>query len=114
MRQYVREVKAKGAIPIICSLVLRNQWDKNNKIKLSDDSYALWAEQIATEEGALFIDLNKKVAIEYEKMSAAELPQKFFSKDHTHTNLAGVELNARVATDAIKQLDKCGLKGYLK
>ena len=114
MRQYVREAQAKGAIPIICSLVPRNQWDKNNKIKLSDESYALWAEQIATEEGALFIDLNKKVALEYEKMSEAELRQKFFPKDHTHTNLAGAELNARVVADGVKQLDKCGLKQYLK
>ena len=70
----------------------------------------MWAEQIATEEGALFIDLNKKVALEYEKMSETELRQKFFPKDHTHTNLAGAELNARIVADGIKQLDKCGLK----
>lgn len=114
MRQYVREAKAKGAIPIICSLVPRNQWDKNGKIKLSDDSYALWAEQIATEEGALFIDLNKKVAAEYQKSSEAELRQKFFPKDHTHTNFAGAELNARIVAEGIKQLTTCGLKKYLK
>jgi rhamnogalacturonan acetylesterase len=112
MRQYVKEAKAKGAIPIICSLVPRNDWNTDNKIKLSTDSYALWAQQIATEEGALFIDLNKNVADEYEKLGKEEV-LKFFPKDHTHTNLAGAKLNAKVVAEGLKQLDKCALKSYL-
>jgi rhamnogalacturonan acetylesterase len=112
MRQYVKEAKAKGAIPVICSLVPRNDWTKDNKIKLSTDSYALWAQQIATEEGALFIDLNKNVALAYEKLGKEEV-LKFFPKDHTHTNLAGAKLNAQIVVEGVKQLEKCGLKNYL-
>ena len=112
MRQYVREAKAKGATPIICSLVPRNDWNKDNKIKLSIDSYAFWAQQIATEEGALFIDLNKNVAMEYENLGKDNIA-KFFPKDHTHTNLAGAKLNAKVVAEGVKGLEKCGLKNYL-
>ncbi|MDZ7876170.1 MAG: rhamnogalacturonan acetylesterase [Saprospiraceae bacterium] len=112
MRQYVKEAKAKGATPIICSLVPRSEWTKDNKIKLSLDSYALWAQQIATEEGAFFIDLNKNVALAYEKLGKEEV-LKFFPKDHTHTNLAGAKLNAQIVTAGMKELEKCELKKYL-
>jgi rhamnogalacturonan acetylesterase len=112
MRQYVREAKAKGAMPIICSLVPRNDWNKDNKIRLSNDSYALWAQQIAIEEGALFIDLNKNVADTYEKLGK-EAVAKFFPKDHTHTNLAGAKLNAKLVAEGVTGLEKCGLKNYL-
>ena len=47
MRKYIKEAKEKGAIPIVCSLVPRNDWDKNEKVKLSTDSYAGWSEEVA-------------------------------------------------------------------
>jgi rhamnogalacturonan acetylesterase len=106
MRQYVREAKAKGAIPIVCSLVPRNDWSKN-KVKRANESYALWAKQIAEQEGTLFIDLNEKVAIEYEKMDEATVKNQFFPKDHTHTNVEGAKLNAQIVVNEIK-----GLKNY--
>ena len=43
MRKYVRETKAKGGIPIVCSLIPRDNW-KNGKLTRSTDNYALWAE----------------------------------------------------------------------
>src|SRR6187551_3337654 len=61
MRRYVKETKARGAIPIMCSLIPRDNW-KDGKVVRSADSYALWAKQIAEQEGAFFIDLNKLIA----------------------------------------------------
>ena len=113
MRKYIKEAKEKGAIPIVCSLVPRNDWDKNGKVKLSTDSYAGWSEEVAKQEDAFFIDLNKKVAATYETLGQPVVA-KFFPKEHTHTGLEGAKVNAEVVAKEIRQLDKCNLKGFLK
>jgi rhamnogalacturonan acetylesterase len=112
MRQYVKETKAKRAIPIICSLVPRNNW-KDGKVVRSDSSYALWARQIAAEEGAYFIELNELVAAKYDAMGAAAV-KKFFPADNTHTNLPGAELNASIVAAELKRIKPGKLKRYLK
>ncbi len=114
MRKYVKEAKDKGAIPIICSLVPRNDWDKEGKkVKLSSDSYSLWAQQIAEKEGAFFIDLNKKIAVAYEEIGKEKVLKQFFPKDHTHTNYDGARLNAEIVAEGVRTLKKCALTGFL-
>ena len=114
MRKYVKEAKAKGAIPIICSLVPRNDWDKEGKkVKRSNDSYALWAQQIAEQEGAFFIDLNTKVAVAYEEIGQAAVLKQFFPKDHTHTDFDGARLNAEIVSESVRTLKNCPLSTYL-
>ena len=103
MRRYVRETKARGAIPIVCSLVPRDNW-KDGKVVRSADSYALWAKQIAEQDEAYFIDLNELIAAEYEKMGEQEV-RRFFPADHTHTNLDGAKLNAAIVANALKKIN---------
>jgi lysophospholipase L1-like esterase len=111
MRRYVRETKAKGATPIVCSLIPRENW-KDGKIVRSGDSYALWAKQIAEQEGAYFIDLNDLIAIKYEVMGEQEV-HKFFQVDHTHTNLEGAELNASIVATELKRINPGKIKKYM-
>lgn len=111
MRKYVKETKAKGATPIICSLVPRNIW-KEGKVSRSADSYALWAKQIAEQEGAFFIDLNELVAAEYEQMGVEKV-KTFFPADHTHTNKDGAILNAGIVAKVIAQIKPGKLYKYL-
>ena len=113
MRQYVKEAIAKGAIPIICSLVPRNNWDAE-KVKRSTDSYTLWAKQIAEQEGAFFIDLNEKIALQYEVLGETATTKQFFPKDHTHTDYDGARLNAQIVATEIRGLPKNTLKSFLK
>jgi unsaturated rhamnogalacturonyl hydrolase len=113
MRKYVKETKAKGAIPIICSLVPRNDWDKG-KVKRSKDSYALWAKQVADTEGVAFIDLNEKIALEYEVIGEKAVLKQFFPKDHTHTDYDGARLNAQIVSGEIRALKNTSLSAYLK
>ncbi len=49
MRKYIRDTKAMGGIPIVCSLVARNNFE-NGKVVRATESYALWAMEIAKEE----------------------------------------------------------------
>lgn len=111
MRRYVTETKAKGAIPIMCSLVPRDNW-KDGKVVRSADSYALWAKQIAEQDGAYFIDLNELIAVEYEKMGEQEV-RKFFPADHTHTNLEGAKLNAAIVANALKKINPRKINKYM-
>ena len=114
LRQYVRETKAKGATPIICSLVPRNEWDSLDKVKRSTDTYALWAKQIAQQEGAYFIDLNARVATEYETLGPKQVLKQFFPKDHTHTDYDGARFTAQIVTDAVRDMANTGLEQFLK
>ena len=111
MRKYVTETKAKGAIPIMCSLIPRDNW-KDGKVVRSADSYAFWAKQIAEQEGAYFIDLNELIAAQYEKLGEQEV-HKFFPADHTHTNLDGAKLNAEIVADALKKIKPEKIKKYM-
>lgn len=112
LRNYIRDAKAKGAIPIVCSPIPRNQW-KEGKVVRSADSYSGWAAKVAKEEGAHFIDLNEKVAARYEAMGT-DAVKVFFPVDHTHTNREGAQLNAQIVIDALKELNDTNLKQYLQ
>lgn len=111
MRKYANEAKSKGAIPIIVSPVPRNKFDDKGKIE--KDQYGTWALEVAQQTGAYFIDLNKMVIKEYQKMGAEKV-KTFFPKDHTHTNKEGAIVNAELVTKGIKQLKGCDLKKYIK
>ncbi|MEO9032885.1 MAG: rhamnogalacturonan acetylesterase [Ginsengibacter sp.] len=111
MRKYVRDTKAAGAIPIVCSPIPRNIW-KDGKVVRSPDSYSGWAKDIAVQEGVYFIDLNNIVADKYEALGADKV-SAFFPGDHTHTNGEGGTLNAQIVINAIKNLKHCGLNEYL-
>lgn len=112
MRRYIREAREKGAVPIVCSPVPRNNF-KEGKTKRSDQDYGLWAKQVATDEGALFIDLNALIADAYDAMGS-EAVARFFPKDHTHPNKEGSTLNAAKVVQGIKALKGSDLQNYLK
>jgi rhamnogalacturonan acetylesterase len=111
MRKYVTEAKAKGAIPIICSPVPRNDW-ANNKVRRASESYGKWSKEVAEAEGAYFIDLNDLVAQRYESMGVEKV-NPFFPADHTHTNNDGAILNASIVADAIRNMNGLTLNKYL-
>jgi len=112
MRKYIRETKEKGATPIVCSLVPRNNW-KDGKVGRSSDSWALWARQAAEKEGALFINLGDLISDQYDAMGADKVKQ-FFQADNTHTNKDGAILNAQMVIKGIENLGGCKLKKYIK
>ena len=102
MRKYIRDTKERGAIAIVCSPIPRNDW-KDGKVIRSSESYSKWAEQVAKEEGAYFINLNNDIALKYESMGP-EAVKPFFPVDHTHTNLDGAKLNAQIVIEGVRKL----------
>ncbi|MBX3739249.1 MAG: rhamnogalacturonan acetylesterase [Candidatus Didemnitutus sp.] len=99
LRRYIRDAKAAGATPIICTLVPRKTW-KDGKIVRSNDSYAAWAREVARHEGVRCIDLNELVATRYDELGQAAV-DALFADEHTHTSRAGAELNASIVAHAL-------------
>jgi rhamnogalacturonan acetylesterase len=112
MRKYIKDTKAKGAIPIVCSPIPRNDW-KEGKVIRSTDSYSKWAKEIAEQEGAYFIDLNDLVSLKYEEMGA-ETVKPFFPTDHTHTNIDGAKVNRDIVIAELKRINPGKVKKYLR
>lgn len=112
MRQYIRDAEARGAVAIVCSPIPRNDW-RDGKVVRSKNSYAGWAEKVAKEEGAAFIDLNDLVAGKYELLGA-DAVKPFFPGDHTHTNIDGAKLNASIVIDQLRKLNPGGITKYIK
>ncbi len=110
MRTYVNDIKARGAVAVICSPVPRNN-KKDGKIPV--DSYANWSKEIATQMSVSFIPLNSLIAEEYNNMDSATLNRLFYG-DQTHTSLEGARLNASVVVRGIADLKKIKLRKYLK
>ncbi|MDD4770096.1 MAG: rhamnogalacturonan acetylesterase [Bacteroidales bacterium] len=102
MRQYIRDTKAKGAIPVVVSLIPRNRWS-NGKVERSTDTYAGWAKQAAEAEGALFIDLNALVSDKYDVLGKSFVDNLYYG-DHTHTSLTGAQLNASIVAEELLKL----------
>lgn len=111
IRKFVRDAKAKGATPIVLSMIPRNEF-REGKVLRADKDYGLWAKQIADEEGVMFIDLNAITADKYDAWGAEKV-KTFFPGDHTHTNQEGARVNAASIVDGIKANPKNSLNKYL-
>ena len=99
LRQYVVEIKAKAALPVILSHVPRNKW-VGNKIERCTETYARWSRQAAEDSGAFYIDLNECIATRYEELGTGAV-SALFSADRTHTNADGARLNALVVAQTL-------------
>ena len=111
LRKFIRETKAKGAVPIVLSLVPREKW-KDGKVN-REIEYVQWAREVAQAEGSYFIDLNQIIVNKWERMGA-DAVKSFFPGDHTHTNQKGAELNAASVIDGLRPIKECPLNAFLK
>lgn len=102
LRKIVDDTKAKGATPIVCSLIPRKTW-KDGKVVRNKDNYAGWAEEVAQQEHVGFLDLNEAIARRYDLLGEAAV-EPLFGDPHTHTSRAGAELNAEVVVSCLKAL----------
>ena len=112
IRKFISDTKAKGATPIVCSLIPRNDW-KDGKVNRASASYGKWAAEAAQQGGALFIDLNAIIANHYDQLGQEKVTKDFFVTEHTHTSLAGAKLNAQCVVEGLRGLKDCPLTAYL-
>ena len=114
LAQYIKETKAKGATPIVCSLIPRNDWDEPFKMRPGGGNYARWAREVAEREKVAFIDLSSLSVAALEKEGQEVVTGKYYlASDHTHTTADGAMLNASLVAGAIRDLPGCQLIPFL-
>lgn len=111
LRKYVADTRAKGATPILCSLVPRKIW-VDGHIHRSTTTYRGWTRQVAEQEHVGFVDLNEIIARRYDALGPAAV-DPLFGDPHTHTTMAGAILNAECVVAGLKALPGHPLDKYL-
>lgn len=111
LRQFIEQAKAKGATPIVCSMIPRNEW-KDGHVVRADQDFGKWAAEVAAQEHVAFIDLNDRTARKYEALGPVAV-KALFPTDHTHTNEPGARLNAQSVAEGLAANRKLGLRKYM-
>jgi len=112
LRKYISDARAHGMTPIVCSLIPRKFW-KDGKVVRNKNTFAGWAEQVAHDTGAPFVDLNEIIASRYDALGEEKV-NALFADPHTHTTEAGAKLNAECVVDGLKKLPDDPLAPFLK
>lgn len=103
MRKYIREAREKGAIPIVSTPTTRNIWT-NGRVERGREQVHEWAQRVAENERALFLDHTNIIADLYEGMGRDKVA-KVFPGDRTHTNIEGARINAEAVIAGLKSLE---------
>ena len=112
LRRYLADIRAKGATPIVCSLVPRKFW-RDGRIARTSGSHADWARDVAQAERVAFLDLHELIARRYDELGEAAV-NPLFADERVHTSKAGAELNAACLVAGLKALPQNPLAAYLK
>jgi rhamnogalacturonan acetylesterase len=99
----IREARARGAMPLVCSLIPRNNW-KDGRVARNKNDYGGWAAQAAADEGAPFLDINEIIARQYDALGPAAVKPLFIAGAGPHTSMAGAQTNAASVIAALKGL----------
>ena len=104
MRKYIADTRAKGAIPILLTLTIRNIWSDGPDGKKHierDMGYDTDLRQLAMDQNVPLVDM---ASIEADRLEALG-PEKtalLFPKDHTHTSAEGAQLVAQCVVSALR------------
>ncbi len=115
MRRFIRDVKKRGAHPILMSLTPRNAWEDADSTIVTrvNETFGLWAKQVAKKEHVPFIDLNEITARKFETFGKEKVKYMFYL-DRIHTSEFGARVNAASAAEGIRNYKKMDLAKYLK
>lgn len=117
LRKFIADARAKGATPVVVSLIPRKAWDEQGKVRRNKGDYAGWAEEVARTEHTGFIDLNAMAAARYDALGHDTVMNLFpltTPDEHVHTNWAGAQLNAQLVAAGLKSLGDKRVLSWLK
>jgi lysophospholipase L1-like esterase len=109
--QMIKEARAQGATPMVCSLIPRNNW-RNGHAARNKNDYAGWAGEAAEAEHAPLLDINEIIARHYDQLGQEKVNALFVAGAGPHTSLSGAETNALCVVSALKGLKEDLLAKY--
>ena len=98
LQLYIKEIRKRGANPILMSLTPRNDYDEHGRIVRKPQTE--WAAYVAATEGVPFVDLNELSGRKLDSFSRWKVDYHFLG-DKIHTSKFGAELNARTAAEGL-------------
>ena len=115
MCRFIHDVKKKGAYPVLMSLTPRNAWEDADSTIITrvNQTFGLWAKQVAKKARIPFIDLNDISARKFEKFGKEKVKYMFYL-DRIHTSAFGARVNAESAAEGIRNYKGLELARYLK
>lgn len=126
LERYVRETRAKGAIPVLMTSIVRRNFNEHGVLLDTHSNYPLVVRLVADDLKVAFVDmqlLTEQMEISYgpEKSKLLHLHFKegendYYPKgktDDTHLSKLGAETVAQLALKSLKPL-KIGLEKYFK
>lgn len=102
LRKFIEDVREKGGTPILVSLTPRNEWP-GGKVERRNDTYGKWYREVVEQTGVDFVDLHNITADALDAMGQ-ETAKAMFNHDHTHTSLAGAQLNAQGIAQGLRDI----------
>jgi lysophospholipase L1-like esterase len=124
--RFINEVKAKKAIPVLMTSVMRRRFDKDGNFQDSHGEYPNLVRAVATENKVALIDMHRKSETVIKRYGAEESKKLFLHlkpdenpnypkgiEDNTHFSPLGAEEMAALAVEGIRE-QKLGLARYLK
>ena len=99
LRRYIKEIRDRGANPILMSLTPRDAYDPKTG-KTVRKPQTEWAAYVAATEGVPFVDLNERSGAKLDSYSRWK-QQYHFLGDKIHTSKFGAEMNARSAAEGL-------------
>ena len=129
LRKMVRDVRSKGAFPIILTLTIRDRWNKDGKIErlpepdldlansnrfTAPSIYSVWAEEAAKGMNVPVVDVHNMIADRYDKEGPDVVSTYFHSADDpTHRNPLGAQVDAAITLGGLKALHRPGFEDLL-
>jgi len=126
LERYVKETRAKGAIPILMTSIVRRNFNENGVLIDTHKEYPLVVRMVANDLNVPFVDmqlLTEQLEIAYGPENSKKLhlhfkegEEPYYPKgkdDDTHLSKLGADLEAKLAADSLKKL-KTGLEKFIK
>ena len=109
LRKFIADVRAKGGIPIVATITLRNRWTDNKVERLKEQQpgqggMSDWSRQVASAEKALLIDHSNIIGDRYDALGKDGVAKFFDGTEYLHTNTAGAIVNAEAFIAGLKGL----------
>lgn len=104
LRNFVRETRAKGGIPVICSSIVRRKFDETGNLVDTHGDYIAAAEEVAQETKTIYVDMEKETRQLVIKLGPEKSKDlyNYGKKDDTHLNHYGAKIVAGLFVQEIK------------
>ncbi len=126
LKRFIKETRAKGAIPILATSIRRRKFDEEGKLLDTHGKYPDAVRKVAKEENVPLIDLQKMTKVLIENLGVEGSKKLFMNfepgqypvypegkKDNTHLTEYGAKEISKLVAKEIKSL-KLELKNYLR